>query len=167
MNNRYHFVTHWRLAAAPDSIFDLICHPLDFPRWWGAVYLAATTLRPADIDGTHGKVAFHTKGRLPYTLRWTSETTEARRPSHLSLRATGDLEGRGTWTLQPDGDFTDVTFDWQLSAEKPLLRFGSVFLKPLFAWNHRWAMEQGRIGIERELKRLASAAPKALPLSFD
>jgi hypothetical protein len=153
VNNQYHFITCWRFEASPEQIFELIRQPLDFPRWWGAVYLKVDVIQQAPKDHPGGKVAFHTRGRLPYTLRWNSETTEMRAPESLTLRATGDFEGRGIWTLQRDGRFTNVTFDWQLSAEKPLLRIGSFLLKPLFAWNHRWAMEQGRIGMEKDLTR--------------
>ena len=148
MNNQYHFITRWRFEAPPERIFELIRKPLEFPRWWGSVYLKAE--RVADA-----KVRFQTKGRLPYTLCWDSETIESRPPEYLAVRATGDFDGRGLWTLERDGAFTNVVFDWKLTAEKPLLRYLSFVLKPLFAWNHRWAMEQGRAGMEGELRTRA------------
>jgi uncharacterized protein YndB with AHSA1/START domain len=155
VNNQYHFITRWRLKAAPESIFDLIQKPLDFPRWWGSVYLKVE-LAAGEERSLGARFLFVTKGKLPYRLRWTSETTESRPPEYLALRATGDFNGRGIWTLARDGPFTEVTFDWRLTAEKPLLRYFSFLFKPLFAWNHRWAMEQGRAGLERELNRATS-----------
>lgn len=152
MINRYHFITHWRFEAPPERIFELIRKPLEFPRWWGSVYLQVDQTEPGGKDDEGARVSLHTKGRLPYTLRWNSEVTACRPPEYLALRATGDFEGRGIWTLQRDGGYTDVTFDWELTAEKPLLRCSSFLLKPLFGWNHRWAMEQGRVGLERELR---------------
>ena len=62
----------------------------------------------------------------------------------FTLVATGDFDGRGEWTFVQDGAFVDITYDWRLRAEKPLLRNLSVLLKPLFEANHRWAMAQRR-----------------------
>ena len=115
----------------PEAIFELIRKPLEFPRWWGSVYLKAERVGES-------RVRFQTKGKLPYTLLWDSETIESRPPESLTVRATGDLDGRGIWTLGKHGASTDVTFDWKLTAEKPLLRYLSFLLRPLFAWNHRW-----------------------------
>lgn len=67
--------------------------------------------------------------------------------------ASGDFVGRGVWSIVQDGAFVDVSFDWKLLAEKPLLRYLSFLLKPAFEANHRWAMEQGRKDLELELER--------------
>lgn len=77
----------------------------------------------------------------------------AARPNRLELRATGDFDGRGVWNLRQDGDQVGITFDWQLTADKPLLRYFSFLLKPLFAANHRWAMARGEESLKRELAR--------------
>jgi hypothetical protein len=47
----------------------------------------------------------------------------------------------------------DIVFDWRLRAEKPLLKSLSFLLKPLFRWNHGWAMARGEEGLRRELIR--------------
>jgi hypothetical protein len=52
-----------------------------------------------------------------------------------------------------DGEYCDVTFDWRVAADKPLLRRFSFLLRPLFEANHKWAMEQGRRSLELELER--------------
>jgi len=57
------------------------------------------------------------------------------------------------WTLHQDGDFVEVTYDWRIAAEKPLLRYGSFALRPFFAANHRWAMARGQESLELELRR--------------
>jgi hypothetical protein len=38
-------------------------------------------------------------------------------------------------------------------ADKPILRYGSFILKPIFAANHRWAMARGEESLARELLR--------------
>lgn len=152
-SNSYKFQTQWRVEATAEEIYDLISHPLDFPRWWPAVYLHVEEIRPADKDGLGGCVRLHTKGWLPYTLTWESCCTEAERPTRLAIRATGDFEGTGLWTIRQDGRHANVTFDWQIRAEKPVLRYFSFLLKPIFAANHQWAMAQGERGLKNELAR--------------
>ena len=45
--------------------------------------------------------------------------------------------------LQPDGNGTVVTLEWNPIVEKPLVKFLSPILKPLFRWNHEWTMKRG------------------------
>jgi len=33
--------------------------------------------------------------------------------------------------------FTDITYDWRIRADKPLLRYLSFVFKPIFSANHR------------------------------
>jgi len=54
----------------------------------------------------------------------------------------------------------NLTYDWRIRAEKPLLRWLSPLLKPLFAANHRWAMAQGERSLARELARRAAAGQR-------
>jgi Polyketide cyclase / dehydrase and lipid transport len=152
-SNEYHFVTRWRVPGTAQAVYDLISHPVEFPRWWPQVYLKVEETASGDACGVGHCVRLHTKGWLPYTLRWESCCTEAEPPSRLAIRACGDFEGRGIWTFRQDGPVVDVTFDWQLRADKPLLRYLSFVLKPLFSANHRWAMACGEESLRRELAR--------------
>ncbi len=34
----------------------------------------------------------------------------------------------------------NITYDWKIRAEKPLLRYLSLLMKPIFSANHRWAI---------------------------
>jgi len=161
MSNQYYFVTKWRVKATADEVYDLISNPGDYPRWWPAVYLEVTQLAPADSNGIGRRLRYRTKGWLPYTLRWESVSTEADRPRRIAIRALGDFDGRGIWTFEPDGDFVNVTFDWKLSADKPLLRNLSFLLKPVFSANHVWAMARGKESLELELARRHAASDDA------
>ncbi|MDE3198216.1 MAG: SRPBCC family protein [Acidobacteriota bacterium] len=139
-------ITRWRFKASPDEVYTILSDPLEYSRWWPSVYLMVRQIGP-------GRVTLHTRGWLPYTLWWAAETTEKRPPSRIAIQATGDFRGKGEWSIVPDGEFTDVTFDWRLNAEKPLLRYLTFLLRPAFEANHRWAMEQGRRSLELELAR--------------
>jgi hypothetical protein len=144
----YRFVTHWRVRGTPAEITAVLGKPEEFPRWWPQVYLSVRETVP-------GAYEMHTRGRLPYTLRWRFRRTESRELG-FSIEAWGDLDGRGDWTFEPDGEWTKITYDWRVRAEKPLLRWLSFVMKPLFAWNHRWAMARGEEGLKAELERTRS-----------
>ena len=74
-------------------------------------------------------------------------------PGRIYNRGYRRFSGRGIWTFEQDGDWVNAAFDWRLRAEKPLLRYLSFLLKPLFRANHRWAMARGREGLQKELAR--------------
>jgi hypothetical protein len=74
-------------------------------------------------------------------------------PTITSSRASGDFDGSGVWTLTQDGAIADVVYDWRIRAEKPLLRYLSFLMKPLFSANHVWAMARGEESLRIELAR--------------
>lgn len=149
----YHLINHWRVPGELDEVAAVLREPRGLVRWWPEVYLEVEVQDEGDEAGVGRVVRVHSRGRLPYTLRWFFRVVEERWPNGATIEAWGDLDGRGTWTLVPDGDQVRVTYDWQVRAEKPLLRLLSPLLKPLFAWNHRWAMAKGEAGLRRELER--------------
>lgn len=157
--NEYAFLTRWRIEATPDEVFRIIENTDDYPRWWGRVWLAVERIEEGDANGAGRRYKLFTQGWLPYRLRWESTTIEKVSPARIHIEATGDFVGRGIWTFAADGRFTNVTYDWRLRADKPLIRALSFVLKPLFRWNHNWAMARGLEGLREELKhRKASGA---------
>ena len=164
----YAFLTRWRLRATAQEVFDVLADPFGLSRWWPSVYLEVKELAPAEpAKGLGPVIGLHTKGWLPYTLRWNFRVVESTPPSGFRLVAHGDFEGTGVWTLRQDrdadGDFVDVTYDWRILAEKPLLRYGSFVLRPFFAANHRWAMARGEESLALELRRRRGEATAAPP----
>jgi hypothetical protein len=155
-SNDYAFVTHWRVEGTIEEISDILDDAASLPRWWPSVYLDVTVHDSAS-DGR--VVELYTKGWLPYRLRWRFRVTENRRPHGFSLEAWGDLVGRGVWTLEQDGAYANITYDWRVRADKPLLRYGSFIFKPIFAANHRWAMARGEESLKSELQRRHERTP--------
>lgn len=153
VSSEYRFVTRWRVEGTPDEVFRLIDDPAHFPGWWPAVWLHVDVLNPGNARGVGRVVRFLSKGWLPYLLRWTATTTEADPPRTLTIRASGDFEGEGRWSLTADGRVVNVEYVWAIQANKPLLRYLSFVLRPLFAANHRWAMARGEESLRLELAR--------------
>jgi hypothetical protein len=151
--NDYHFVTDWRVEGTVDEVSAVLGDPVALPRWWPSVYLEVTDLEPGRADDVGREATLHTRGWLPYTLRWILRVTESNRPHGFAFDARGDFEGKGVWTFTQDGRWVDVRFDWRIRAQKPLLRLLSPLLRPAFAANHRWAMARGEESLRAELAR--------------
>jgi hypothetical protein len=150
----YRFVTRWRVEGTCGEVADILGDPLRLSVWWPSVYLDVQEIAPAGgANGVGRRVRLLTKGWLPYTLRWELVVLDSRYPHGSTIAATGDLDGTGVWTFAQDGAFVDITYDWRIRAEKPLLRTLSFMLGPLFEANHRWAMHEGEESLRLELAR--------------
>lgn len=158
--NNYHFITHWRVRSTVQEVSDILGNAPDLVRWWPSVYLEVREVEPGDEQGIGQVISLYTKGWLPYTLRWQFCVTENHSPYGFSLVAWGDFVGRGIWTFEQDGDWVDITYDWQIRADKPLLKYLSPLLKPIFAANHHWAMAQGEESLIQELARRRATSPE-------
>lgn len=156
-SNDYHFVTHWRVKGAVKEINDVLGDAPDLARWWPSVYLDVQVVEPGDENYIGRVISLYTKGWLPYTLRWQFRVTESSYPYGFRLDAWGDFIGRGIWTFKQDGEWVDVTYDWKITADKPLLRTFSFLLKPIFGANHHWAMRKGEVSLNLELARRRAA----------
>ncbi len=155
--NAFHLVARWEVQATIEEVADILTDAERFPDWWGDVYQDIETVEEGDADGIGRTVRVRSKGKLPYELNWQATLVLSNRPHGWVIEATGDLEGRGEWTLVQSGEIADITYDWQVKAERPILRLLSPLLKPLYAWNHRWAMAKGLEGLNAELMRRRSA----------
>jgi hypothetical protein len=128
-------------------VFDAIADARTYPEWWRPVYLTADTNGPPEV-GRGPRQRF--KGRLPYTLETESTITRLEPPRVAEADVVGDLRGRGLWTLTArGGGGTHVRFDWHVFADRPLLRYLTPLLRPLFRWNHDWAIARAIEGWSR------------------
>lgn len=149
----YRFRTVWRVHGSCEEVFAILTDAASFPRWWPSVYLRAEIVEAGGADGTGRAVRLLTKGWLPYTLSWTSRIASQQPPARLAISASGDFDGTGVWQLRPIDTGTEVTFDWNISVTPAFLKAGSLFLRPIFGANHRWAMARGGESLELELRR--------------
>ena len=148
---RFDLTSVWRVEGTRQEVWAVLTDVRGFTRWWSDVYLAVDVLDEGDADGVGAVLAVHSRGWLPYRLRWRGRVVEARRPEALALEASGDLAGRGRWTLTQAAGGVIARYGWQVVAERPPLRRLAPLLKPALAANHRWAMARGEAGLRREL----------------
>src|SRR5436853_4939206 len=159
-SNDYHFITHWRVKGALDEVAEILTDPIELVRWWPSVYLDIQEISPGDEHGLNSQYRLYTKGWLPYNLRWQYRVTESQYPRTWTLQASGDFDGRGIWTLAQDGQWVNISYDWNIRADKPLLRYFSFIFKPIFGANHRWAMRKGEESLVLELARRHANTPE-------
>lgn len=166
--NEYRFVTRWRLHAPREEVFAVLTDSKSLARWWPSVYRRVDQIAaPRGDDGVGKELHVITQGWLPYRLSWGLRVVDYEPPSALAFEANGDFTGSGRWTLADDGDATVVEYVWDVRANKPLLRYLSPLLRPVFVQNHRWAMARGLESIELELdrRRGRSVAPPPKPVN--
>jgi hypothetical protein len=153
MSSDYAFVTVWRVPGTVEEVCAVLRDGETLPRWWPSVYLDVIPHESGGTDDVGSVTELHTKGWLPYTLRWNLTITEPVTATGFALEADGDLQGTGRWTFVQDGPEVVITYDWRVSATKPLLRRLSWLLRPAFAANHHWAMARGEESLKLELRR--------------
>ena len=151
--NDYNFLDRWRVEGDVKEVADIIEDALSLPRWWPSVYFELKELEPGGEHSIGKLISLRAGGWLPYTLRIDFRTVESRYPHGFSMDATGDLEGKGVWTFEPDGSFVNVTYDWTIRANKPIVDQLSFLLKPVFRSNHKWTMRRGEESLKLELLR--------------
>jgi quercetin dioxygenase-like cupin family protein/uncharacterized protein YndB with AHSA1/START domain len=155
----YVFVDEWDVAAPPEAVFSALADARTYPVWWRPVYIDVESDGPAELGKESRQ---HFKGRLPYHLNTRSVITQLNPPRTITAEVDGDLRGTGTWTLTPIATGTHVRFDWQVHADRRLLRMLTPLLRPMFRWNHNWAIARAMEGLEPFAQQLASdAAPRA------
>ena len=145
MAREYVFLDEWDVDAPIEAVFAALADARTYPEWWKPVYIEAEADGPPEV-GRRSRQYF--QGRLPYKLRTESEIVRYEPPRVLEASVTGDLTGRGTWTLTPQDGRTHVRFDWIVHADRALLRRLTPVLRPLFRWNHNWAVKRAIEGLE-------------------
>jgi Polyketide cyclase / dehydrase and lipid transport len=146
MAKEYVFLDEWDVDAPQKAIFNALADARTYPEWWKPVYIEVEGDQEPAEDVTTRQ---HFKGKLPYTLKTTSKIVVFDPPTHFQVAVVGDLTGTGRWTLAPNGDGrVHVRFDWIVHADRPLLRYLTPILRPIFRWNHNWSAARAKEGLE-------------------
>jgi hypothetical protein len=136
----YVFVDEWDVDAPQEIVYDIVADARTYPEWWQPVYIA--------VEGDERVTEHLFKGRLPYTLKMRAELVREDRPRQFEVSVDGDLRGKGIWTFAPRNGGTHVRWDRIVFADRPLLRYLTPVLRPLFRWNHAWAVARARERLE-------------------
>lgn len=146
----YSFDTVWRLRAPLDVVWLAIVDSDAWPAWWQGV-VRVEALAPGDERGVGARRRFVWRSQLPYTLSFEMETLRVEPMTLIEGRATGELEGTGTWRCEEDGGVTAVRYEWRVRTTRWWMNLLSPIARPLFAWNHDYVMRNGGEGLARLL----------------
>lgn len=150
LSTHFDLVSHWRLAAPVDAVWNALADPAGWPQWWPYVR-AVHTLREGGPDGVGARRRIDWSTRLPYGVSIEVEAVESVRHQRLRGRSSGQLEGEGLWLLRAEAGFTDVTYVWRVAPRRGWMRWLAPLLAPVFRWNHDGVMRAGEAGLRRHL----------------
>jgi hypothetical protein len=145
----YHFITRWRLAAPVEQVWQALCDVARYGEWWPNI-VAYRSLTPGN-SGVGSVSERCVRGRLPYTLRYTTTVTHIDAPHTMAYDALGDLTGKGRFVLTPCDGGTEVTYHWDVATTGFWMNLLAPVLRWLFAWNHNQVMAAGERGLARWL----------------
>lgn len=151
MADGFDLVTDWALDAPPDEVWAALRAVEAWPLWWPSVR-RVETLATGDADGIGAIHRLLWQTALPYRMTITTEVSAIEPRRRIEVRARGDVEGSGTWSLAPGaGGGTVVRYVWRVGVGKPWMRRFLPVLRRVFAWNHVKVMEKGATGLQRHL----------------
>ena len=152
----FRIVTNWRVTGRIEDAAHILSTPEDFPRWRGDVCPGVKTVDQGDANRIGQTIGVHSKGWLPHHLLWQGRLEENQMPARWVIAATGDLVGRGAWTLTQQGPIAASTCHGRVSTDRPLFRLLAALFRRLMVSNHNRAMAKGEAGLQRELNRRAA-----------
>lgn len=146
----YTFVTRWAVAAPISEVWRVVYDVERWPEWWKGVEVQK--LRDGDHSGAGASVAFTWKAAMPYKLHFTMTTVQVIAGERIEGKASGELEGAGTWLFRTAGpDSTVIEYHWQVRTTRRWMNRLSFLLKPVFRANHNVVMRRGERGLIKEL----------------
>ncbi len=150
MPQQYSFLSHWKIKAPIDTIWQLIYDSEKWPEWWDGVISVVETNK-GDTRGIGSLRSYKMRSPMSYTLSFNMELTERIDLQLLKGNASGDLVGTGAWTFKQTGEETDVQCHWQVSTTKWWMNMFAFILRPVFHYNHAAVMRKGAESLARKL----------------
>jgi hypothetical protein len=151
MAEDYQFVTVWRFDAPLEKVWARIKDSETWSDWWKGV-LKVEKLKDGDREGLGAIHRSTWRSALPYKLVFDSETVRIEELKLIEVRAFGELDGSGIWTLTAeDANTTRVEYDWRVKTTKRWMNLLAPVAKPFFRWNHDAIMNWGGAGLAKKL----------------
>lgn len=142
----FNLLTEWNIPQPAHRVWEALIRTDDWPQWWPYVR-AVETIAEGTADGLNRVQRLRWATRLPYELTIEVEAVEIIPLHKLRGLARGELNGQGTWTLEPHPGGTRVHYLWQVNLEKAWMRLSAPLLTPVFRWNHEGVMAAGEKGL--------------------
>ena len=144
----YRFVTTWQLRSPLDPVWQALVEAERWPEWWRGV-IRVDRLATGDGSGVGDRYRQVWRSRLPYNLEVEVEVVRVQPQTLIEGRATGELEGTGTWWLTHEDGITTVEYTWAVRTTSRWMNLLAPIARPFFAWNHDNVMARGGEGLAR------------------
>lgn len=148
----YQFSTVWRVEASVQEVWEILCHPDLWPEWWESLE-QIIELKKGDVRGIGALHRYTWKGALPYRLTFDIHVLTIQPLCLLEGEASGEVEGRGVWSLTERGRETIVRYDWDIRTNARWMNVLAPLAGAIFRWNHDRVMRDGAKGLARRLGR--------------
>lgn len=147
----FEFVSRWELSADRDAVWNALVDFQQWPVWWPGLEKVIETIH-GDASGIGQKATAVWRGPVGYSLNMSIEAVERAYPDYLRGVATGDVVGEGVWRLDTvEGEWTSISFDWQVRANRRWMEFLAPVARPLFVSSHDHVMKEGAEGLAAHL----------------
>lgn len=150
MPHEYSFISHWKVNAPIQDVWELIYDSEKWPDWWSSVVTVKET-KPGDSRGIGSIRVYKMRSPMLYTLCFALTLTEREDLRLLKGNATGELQGTGTWLLNEANGITDVQCHWNVNTTKWWMNAFAFVLKPAFHYNHSAVMRDGALSLAKVL----------------
>ena len=152
-SNVFRFEENWEIPGATVSeVYDVLADGRLLPLWWKGVYLEAAPLSEGAGSPKLGdKLRARARGALPYELNFNLEAVVLEPGKRVVVKSTGDYDGTWSATLSPRNGGVHMDIVWEVTVLRPIMRFLSPVLRPVFAWNHNWTKTRGENGLRAYL----------------
>jgi hypothetical protein len=151
-SNVFRFDENWHIPeGTPQEVWDVLSDAELLPLWWSDVYKEVVPLDRKGKATVGSRAKARARGALPYELNFIIEAAELDPGRLVVVKTLGDFDGLWRAELSPSGTGTHVQLTWQVTVERPILKFLAPLLRPAFAWNHRWTTPRGEAGLRRYL----------------
>ena len=121
-----------------------------WPEWWQGVE-SVEQVDAGDERRVGSRYRVRWRSRAPYAVEFDFTVDEVREPVLMAGRASGALDGTGTWRLFEDAGVTAVVYEWEVRTTRAWMNALAPVARPLFAANHHWVMRQGGEGLAGRL----------------
>lgn len=160
----YRLESEWHIDATVDRVWDILLDVGRWPTWWRG-FRSADRLADGEPSGRGMRIRQGWRGWLPYTLVIDLEIADLARHRLVQGRASGDMAGICTWTLEPHDDRTVVRFVMDVRTERWWMNLPVPFAGRVVRANFDAIMAWGAQGLARELTGKDAAAPMGVGLA--
>jgi len=145
----YRFVSSWMLETDLKTLWQLIDNFEQADCWQNCTFCK---IKEGDSGNGVGDMYLSMfRANWIYRLSFITTVTRKYEPHLLELEASGELEGRGVWSFQEQGNNTEICFVWEVRTTKRWMNIGAPLFRRAFKRSHDRIMQGGVQDICRHL----------------